>query len=789
MKLTQTSLRNVGGLISLLFFLFLVSCGDNDSDDDPAVPTAEIIYKFSPLKVGQEIDPAGTAYTSFHRELGYWGSVTLAESPYLFWIEGTKLFCSIIDPSTQSESISNIISFTDVSVTLLAIMTENDNIVIYYREQQTGYDESMNVTIQRLVLDRNLKILDHSHFFTLERNNVLSIRYRYSFQKLDSCFLFIWQEEKYPDAELWGMRLSFDGFSLDPGGVLISEHLDQYGYNQCSFTSHGQSAIVLWLEVLEGASSPCQLKGCLFNSDGYVNGSDQIYYSSEGSLSALGSTIIDSISMVVWDEYIDSNNRGTIGIQLLKNGDVIGPGIVTIGGHSNKNQGFGIIRNGEHFNIFYRSNDELRCSIFDITAQILDDFYVLDMEVEVHRWELDNVYSVFEKNEQDYLLFRRYKTLELYTSYAYQFRMLAFPNQNHLANETILGNKPNSTYHGRLGQSTNQSIITWSDSRQLHLDWQDIYARRLNNDGTLLDSVDILLSKSDSNTTQLCGTQNTFLISMQKSIQYNVHRHYKQNEFLLVDEHLEKIERFSHPMIYMQDPFTLPSISCNNEKYLLVFQSYDSSSWDHIFGQWIYPDGSKSKTFLVYQHSEYYPYNVQNTSASTGSDFLVVYLDNNVIKGKTISQDGVLSDEINYCSSEHSVDTKLAGGSTTYLLVWLKLGTLKTLLLDKNGNIIQNIDIPSQSVKQHCVSFNGKYYLVMWREKRENKEKNIDQFMTCRILENGSIIDTKPQQLFSGADNLSLCRTPDGNFITSYKIPGDDDYYSATRVKTRLIYE
>ncbi|MEO0130213.1 MAG: hypothetical protein ABIK76_00760 [candidate division WOR-3 bacterium] len=325
-------------------------------------------------------------------------------------------------------------------------------------------------------------------------------------------------------------------------------------------------------------------------------------------------------------------------------------------------------------------------------------------------------------------------------------------------------------YSPALSFDGNNYFVCWTDHR--NGDFSDIYGKRIKEDGTILDTFDICITKANSNQRLPAiafDGMNYFIIweDLRNGVETDIYGAIVNRNGLVID---------SFMLVSADGNQWLPKIIFDGNNYFAIWEDLRNNDISDIYGIKI---SGKNKLNLqeilitISANEQYQPAVIFD-----GENYLVVWEEEREgeknIYGIKIDEEGKQIWEkpiVVTAAFNNQILPKISFDGDNYLVVWEDYrnnnADIYGARITKEGILLDTIGIPisfgTKDEKNPCVSFDGDNYLVVWEDYRNN---NADIY-GARIDRNGRVLDV---------NGIPIC-TVKGNQLFPRISYGDNSYF------------
>jgi hypothetical protein len=504
-------------------------------------------------------------------------------------------------------------------------------------------------------------------------------------------YFVVWQDERNgSNYDIFGARLAQDGASLDSASIIISTS----PFNELSpaIAFNGINYLVVWTDDRSGSFD---IYGTRINQSGIVLDTNNIVISSVFSDQQFPSIAVDGTNyLVVWQDNRNGLNYDIYGTRVNQNGEVLDPTGIPISTATNNQQYPSVAFDGTNY------------------LAVWQDKRAGYPDIDIYGTRINQAGTILDPDG-----------IPVSTAQLYQeFPAVAFDGINYL--------------------------VVWQDGSGASY---DIYGRRVNQNGIILDTICIGISTSICG--QYCpsvafdGTNYLVVWHDNRGISYDIYGARVNQTGAVLDPNGIQILIGTNGQKY-------PSVIFGEANYLVAGQSEINNYLNNIdiYGSRVNQSGIMLDTNAIVLSTE--ASNQQSSSAAFGStNYLVIWQDsrgnNYDIYGARLNQQGTVLDQtpIEISNSElQQLNPSVTFGETSYFVVWQDernggydiYGTRVT----QNGIVLEPNGIPLSTAAEDqsspCIAFDGINYLAVWDDYRSGYSKEI---YGARISQDGIVLE------------------------------------------------
>ncbi len=555
-----------------------------------------------------------------------------------------------------------------------------------------------------------------------------------------SNYFVVWDDERngFGDSlDIYGARISQDGTVLDTTGIRITTSFIQ-AFPSVAFD--GINYFVVWVDERNYAD----IYGARVNQSGIVLDTAGIAISTIETLSLNPCVVFnDTNYLVVWENYINSNDNDIYGARVSPDGIVLDTNGIMISNANAWQQYPCIAFDGTNCLVAWA---DLRDGAWDIYgARVSQTGIVLDpFGIPISTSYFYQKFPAIVFGDTNYLVVWEDQR-SVYNSHIYSTQV----SQNGTVLDTMgeiistIGNEQLSPSVSFDGQNY---LIAWEDLRG-SLDY-DIYSARVNQSGTVLDTISIPISTATNKQIHTAITfDGTNFLAVWEDHRSGVNIYGSR-----VDPDGTVLDTLGIAISTAANNQVRPSISFDNTNYFVVWEDCRNVSYYDIYGARVMQSGAVLDTQGIAISTAVN--NQRNPSISfDGTHYLVVWEDyrgDAAIYGARVGTDGIVLDTtgIPISTANHvQKGPAIAFDGQNYLVVWQdsrNLGwDIYGTLVNQDGMVLDTIGIAISTAPfyqmEPAVTFDGLNYIVAWHVEYSASNYHI---FGAKLNREGEVIDS-----------------------------------------------
>jgi hypothetical protein len=519
---------------------------------------------------------------------------------------------------------------------------------------------------------------------------------------VDSLYLVVWQKEVNYSWDIYGARVTQNGVVLDPGGIVISNAIENQEYP--TINTDGTKYFVVWQDHRNGSAD---IYGTRVDPTGNVLDPAGILISTAYTHQKYPSVAFDGTNyLVVWqEEWVSLYD--IYGARVNQTGVVIDTLGISISTALNQQQRPSVCFNGADYLAVWQDTRDRQSNIYG--ARVSSSGIVIDTSglpiTTAPDYQINS--SILSDGEHCLVSWQDERNIDY--SDIYCTRVNQFGIVLDTANILVSG-RANSQEAPSVAYDGTNYFAVWSDNRNGIYDPQtsSIYGTRINPHGSLLDSMMLLISSAQGchvTPSIAFGGTNYLVAWKQTGVNGGIR--------------LKRVNTSGNLLDSLEIQFYggwNPDVAFDGENYLVAWDN-----WENIFGARIDQSGNIiGDVFISVAPEE------ERTPAIAFGDtcYLVVWFKRTEpfwsIVGTRVNSLGNVLDTAGIVISTQSgcyYYPAVAFDGTNFLVVWvLDDGSICCTRVDQTGEVLDSPIYISTSTgaRNPAVIFDGSEYLVVW---------------------------------------------------------------------------
>ncbi len=575
-------------------------------------------------------------------------------------------------------------------------------------------------------------------------------------------YLVVWTDGRNGSSDVYGARVSQVGAVLDPTGIVISTEINNQEYPVVAFD--GTNYLVAWTDYRH---SPyySSIYGARVNRTGIILDTNGIAISTSSLYQEFPCVAFDGTNyLVVWHDGRGSS-FDIYGARVNQAGIVIdSTGLLISNALCNQYNPL-VAFDGTNYFVIWQDSRGSRLDIYG--ARVNQAGVVLDtngfvLSLTANEQELPclifggvNYMMVW----QDY----RHVRYNIYGARINQAGTIL--DTNGIALSTAVSHQlfPSVAFDGI------NYLLVWQDWRNGSN--YDIYGVRINQFGTILDSVGIPISTAASNQSSpsLAFDGTNYLVVWQdrrNGSNYDIYgTRINQNGIVLEPSGIT-ISTATNDQLF-------PAVSFGDTNFFVIWQDSRRNIYD-IYGARISQTGTvldSNGIGILFLSNQYSP-----AVAFDGTNYLVIWEGGNYnILGARVNQLGIVLDPMGFFISRainRQCSASVAFDGANYFAVWTDYRNCDTTSdiygarINPNGTVIDSNGFAISTAAGHqsypSVAFDNTNYFIGWEDWRNGYDCDI---YGIRLNPSGVIIDSFPVSTQPGAQNSPALACDTGNHV------------------------
>ena len=544
-------------------------------------------------------------------------------------------------------------------------------------------------------------------------------------------YLVVWEDEQSGSWDIYGTRVNPSGDVLDPTGIAISA--GTFTERFPAVTSDGSNWLVVWRDI-RNSSSYYDIYCARVSEAGIVLDPSGITICTMDNEQDNPAVSFDSMYynyMVVWEDRRSGGSYEIYGARIDQSGVVLDPQGFRISSPGHYATMPSIAYGGDNFLITWGDgyNDiDIYGARVDRNGVVLDPLGIAICTVTSDQW-----IPAVTFGDESWLVVWLDTRNDLYRIYG------ARVDRGGVVQDTsgfcITPDSGYQTYPAVVFGGSNYFVI-WSQ------DGHDIFGARVTLDGIVLDSsgIDISTTGYNEQIPSVAAGSINYLVTWTEErfqVDWDVYGGRVSQDGVVLDSADICLSR----TVNRQHAST---VAFGDSNYLIAWEDYRDDPYPDIFGARINQTG-------IILDSIGFPIATGTGSlrspsvAYDGTNYLVVWSDDDIY-GARISQNGTVLDtlaiQISTASGEQ-VAPSVVFDDTNYFVVWQDgwYGGIYGARVNQNGHVLDTLGIPISTAFGYQISpsvaFDGTNHLVVWQDDRND---NWDIY-GARVNRDGIVLD------------------------------------------------
>ncbi|ATB27228.1 hypothetical protein [Melittangium boletus] len=606
-------------------------------------------------------------------------------------------------------------------------------------------------------------------------------------------FLVVWQDKRTGTHDIYGARVDSAGTVLDPNGIAISTAANEQ--LAPSVAHNGTNFLVVWQDARSGVfdiyGARVNGSGTVLNTNGFLI-SVAVNAQERPSVAYNGSDFV-----VVWEDS-RNGNADIYGARVSATGVVRNPSGIAISTHGNNQRAPRVARLGTDCLVVW--HDTQASKIFGArlsnTGAVLNPSDLL----------IAPIFSYFEhvslaSDGTNFLVVWGGESSAGRNSDIHATRVTSagVPLDTPALVLSVAGN---GQYTPVVAHDGTNFLVVWRDHRHTGM---DIYAVRVSETGTVLDSSGIRLSSSNTYLAfdpAVAHDGTNFLVVWQ---QYFVNSSVGIRG-VRVSSTGSVVDTTPIVLTNQQTYLGRPAVAHDGTNFLVVWEDNRHAVGSNIYGTRVSSAGTVLDTSGI-AISTSATFQVHPKVAHNGTNFLVVWQDNrnadNDIYGARVSSTGTVLDTSGIAISTATGNQEhpaLTHNGMHFMVVWedwrvgrseiygARVSSAGTVV-DTSGIAIATLAMPTQDYKYvPTVTHDGDSFLVAWEDHRT--DLYLGDIYGARVSDTGTLLDTQSFVLAAGPLGESTPALTSMGGQSSLLVYRGTDLSATTnseRVKARLV--